>query len=118
MVVDGYSEGQPIRIVAGLYKSQKTGTYMKAHGTKMCFVNVDGSGIRKVRLTSILPATESTSPSTTEQAAKDDTEAANDDVITISRSEYQTLLIEIDFLSNDIRRLQLRVNQMDKMRKN
>ena len=108
-----YEEGQPVRIVAGLYKSKKTGRYVKTHGTKMCFVQLDGGGeIRKVRLTSIVPiapaaADEQDNPPTPEDAPPPHP------TITVSRYEYESLLHEVNVLSEAIRRLQLRVGAMD-----
>ena len=111
-----YEEGQPVCIVAGLYKSKKTGRYVKTHGTKMCSVKVDGGGeIRKLRLTSIAPADEQNNPPTppTPDDAPPHAPPHNDTSITVSRYEYEALLREVDVLSEAITRLQLRVRAMD-----
>ena len=118
--MSSYKEGQPVLIVAGLYKSKKTGVYVKAHGTKMCFVKVDGGGeARKVRLTSIAPTVAPTAEATEPTAAPDNPPATDDDApgdnttMRVNRSEYNSLLHEVDVLSEALRRLQLRVIAMD-----
>ena len=120
--MSSYKEGQPVLIVAGLYKSKKTGVYVKAHGTKMCFVKVDGGGeARKLRLTSIAPTVALTAEPTEPTAAAPDNPLATDDdapgdntsTMRVNRSEYNSLLHEVDVLSEALRRLQLRVIAMD-----
>jgi hypothetical protein len=50
-----FKAGDKVDIVAGLYKKYKHGTYLRAAGTKMCAVKVDGDNAseRNLRLTSI-----------------------------------------------------------------
>ena len=106
MANTNFKEGQRIRIVKGLYKSKKFGIYVKAYGSKMCSIAIQGDSqpSRNVRLTSIAPI-ESTRQSTTRP---------DNTPVTISRDEYNTLLTDIDNMSVALKKLQLKVSAMDK----
>ena len=102
-----FFEGQRVRIIRGLYKSKKMGIYLQKYGAKMCRVRIDGDSqpSRTLRLTSIAPI---------EEATKATTAAAEEETVTLSRDEYNALLTEIDMMSDALKRLQLKVNNMDK----
>ena len=99
-----FHEGQRVRIIRGLYKSKKIGIYLQKYGAKMCRVRIEGDTqpARTLRLTSIAPI----------EATKATT--AEDETVTLSREEYNALLTEIDMMSDALKRLQLKVNNMDK----
>jgi hypothetical protein len=82
-------------IVGGIYKRHGFGTYVHPYGTKMATVLVQGKE-RNLWLTSIVKIEDEIN------------------TITISRSKYTSLLEDITKLTKEMKRLELKVKDLDK----
>jgi hypothetical protein len=94
MTINDYLEGEEVDIVAGLYKRHRTGVYLRPYGTKMATVLVQGKE-RNIRLTSIL-------------------KIKSTDEITITQTEYKAIQDNVATLTRELKKLQLKVDKMDK----
>jgi len=94
-----YAKGDRVRIVGGMYKCFKTGTYKGKYGKKMATVAIDGDKERNLWMSSIAPAAE-------------DVDVDGGDVL-ISGHNYNGLLQEIDTLTVAVERLKLKAKMLD-----
>lgn len=93
-----YKEGDQLDIVAGLYKKYRTGTYIRACGTKMCAVKVHGDSAqeRNLRLSSV---------------RKNNNKFGEDGYIVMTKQQHNELLNEIKVLTEAIHRLELKAKR-------
>ena len=99
MAQQTYKKDDPVRIVGGIYRRYKTGTYIGAYGVKMASIKVDGDSRdqRNLRLTSIRPA-RTTKTSTTK-----------DVLVSVKKEDLEAILSELQALSITVNELQVKV---------
>ena len=103
-----YKEGERIAIIGGLYKKNRHGIYLRAYGTKMACVQVEGDSRRQrnLWLTSLAPINTKKSTKSTNQPKK------TGDVVVISKEDYDALQKEIASLTIALKNIELKFNQM------
>lgn len=109
MEIYTYRKGDPLRIVAGMYKRQGKGIFQSYYGTKMCsVVIVDGKKryVRNIYLTSIAPATPAPTKSTANYASPMSA------TITITRKDYESLQQAMAEVMEKVKQLDIKVKRM------
>lgn len=105
-----YQQGDRVKIVKGLYRCFKTGTYNKLSGTKIAFVTVDGDtqDERHIRLTSIHPleANNTNGNNTNNRSRRNNT-------INIHRAELRQLITDVVTLSDALNEICARLEALD-----
>jgi len=92
-------KGERVKIVGGMYKRYKTGTFVETYGRKMATVNIDGEKQRNIWLTSIAPI-----PASKKRPGN----------VVLSSQDYQELVQEIHMSVGALEHLQLKVKSFHK----
>lgn len=98
--------GDRLYIVSGLYKKNRTGTYLRPYGTKMCAVKVDGDKVkeRNLWLSSVHKVF---------VVATHSPERKRRNTVSIPKADYKKLLDDIDSLTMTMNELQVRVKSYE-----
>lgn len=102
-----YKNGDRVAIIRGKYATNRFCTYLRPYGKVMACIKVDGDGeqARNVLLTSlgrIVVDGSDTNSSTTEPT---------DGTVVLTREDYNSMVNEIDSLSDKLHKLKLRMEE-------
>ena len=112
------SKGQRVHIIAGAYKRNGFGTYLGTYGKAMCKVKIDGDNRpeRHIWRTSITPILEENcadnSPPEKPKTSSGASSGGEEEMISISKLELQTMAKEISGLKATVAQLESKLNAL------
>ena len=92
-----FRNGEEVQIVKGPYRIFRKGVYLRPAGEKSAAVRINGVE-RTIRATSIKKIASTTS-----------TTSEIPETVTMAKSEYEDLIMEIETLSNGLKQLELKM---------